>query len=324
MRKRKKYGLIIFLLITFSILVFIAKEFLYEEENKIYKISVIIRGKSSESWMITKEGIDQAATDMNVDISFIALSDENSLYEQKELVKREVDDGADAIIISPTDYEKMDETIKNVIEKIPVVLMESTIKSGENIPYISCDNYEIGRSLAEEMIQSGNYRKNIAVVDSSSECSSIRERYNGFIDVINESKNNYVLWNIDFNDEGVYESIKKLIEEKNVDVIVALEPSALEVIAQGKKELISQFKEDIFAEIYGVGSTSKIIALLEEGIIKSIIVQNDFNVGYLSVQAAMDTLNGEEYKNRKIEFSIINKRNMYSDENQRLLFPFVR
>lgn len=324
MRKRKKYGLIIFLVITFGALVFIAKEFLYEDSNKIYNISVIIRGKSSESWMITKEGIDQASSDMNVDVSFIALSDENSLEEQKELIKREVEDGVDAIIIAPVDYEMMEETIKSTREKVPVVLIESTIKSGKGIPYISCDNYELGRSLAEEMIKAGNYRKNIAVVNSSIGCSSISERYNGFVDIINESKNNYVLLDMNLKEDGVNETIKRLMEEKNVDVIVTLEPSALELFAQGKKELISEFGEDIAVEVYGVGSTSKIISLLEESIINSTVVQNEFNVGYLSVQAAVDSINGKNFENRNIDFSIINKRNMYSSENQRLLFPFVR
>lgn len=324
LRRKKHYLILTILLTSLFFLLILSKNFIYEDENIVYKISVIIRGKNSESWMITKEGIDQAASDMNIDISFITLSQENNIEEQEQLIKREIDDGTDALIISPAHYTMMSDVIKSAKEKVPVVLIESTIDSVKSIPYISCDNYELGRSLAEEMIQAGNYRKNIAVVNSNIGCSSVKERYNGFMDVIKESKNNCELWNIDIEDQNAVESSKKIMKEKNIDVFVTLEPSTLEIFAQGKKELFSEYGSSIKTEIYGVGSTSKIIALLEDGIINSTIVQNEFNIGYLGVQAAVDLIKGEKIEDRNIDYAIITNRNMYSDENQRLLFPFIR
>lgn len=325
MRVRKKQYLILAILISsLFFLIILSKNFIYEEDNKVYRISVIIRGKNSESWMITKEGIDQAALDMNVDISFITLSEENNLEEQEKLIKREIDDGVDALIIAPVDSEKMSNAIKSAKEKVPVVLIDSTIKGMKQIPYVSCDNYLLGKSLADEVIRSGNYRKNIAIINSDTSYSSIGDRYRGFEEVIKESKNKYELWDISGDTINGTEYIQKMVKEKNIDILVALEPSTLEVLAQAKKELILGYEEANNIEIYGVGSTSKIIALLEEHVINSIIVQNEFNVGYLCVQAAVDLIKGEKINNKNIDFSVISNINMYSDENQRLLFPFVR
>ena len=325
MRVRKKQYLILAILISsLFFLIILSKNFIYEEDNKVYRISVIIRGKNSESWMITKEGIDQAALDMNVDISFITLSEENNLEEQEKLIKREIDDGVDALIIAPVDSEKMSNAIKSAKEKVPVVLIDSTIQGMKQIPYVSCDNYLLGKSLADEVIRSGNYRKNIAIINSDTSYSSIGDRYRGFEEVIKESKNKYELWDISGDTINGTEYIQKMVKEKNIDIIVALEPSTLEVLAQAKKELILGYEEANNIEIYGVGSTSKIIALLEEHVINSIIVQNEFNVGYLCVQAAVDLIKGEKINNKNIDFSVISNINMYSDENQRLLFPFVR
>lgn len=325
MRSRKKQYLILFVLIlSLFFLIMLSKNFIYGEDNKIYKISVIIRGKSSESWMITKEGIDQAASDMNVDVSFITLSEENNLDEQEQLIKREIDDGIDALIVVPVDYEKMSSSIKSAKEKVPVVLIESTVKNIGKIPYVSCDNYELGKSLAEEIIKAGNYRNNIAIFNSETSYSSVKERCKGFEEVIKESKNNYELWDTSSDVLEGIEYVKKRVKENNIDIVVALEPSTLEILAQAKKELTLENEEFNKIEIYGVGSTNKIIALLEENIINSTIVQNEFNVGYLGVQAAVGLIKGEKIINKNIDFSIISKINMYSDENQRLLFPFVR
>lgn len=325
MKGRKKHYLILFILISNLFFLFmISKSFIYEDYNDVYKVSVIIKGKNSESWMIIKEGIDQAAFDMNLDINFITLSEDNNLEEQENLIKREVDDGMDALIIAPVDYVKMTDVIKEVKEKVPVVLIESTIQNVKNTPYVSCDNYLLGRSLAEEVIRSGNYRKNIVILNSDTSYSSVQERYRGFEEEIKKSKNNYELWEI--NDDGVdgIEYSKNLIKDKDVDVLVALEPSKLEMLAQAKKELSLEYDKVNNIEIYGVGSTSKVISLLEENIINSIVVQNEFNIGYLGVQAAVDLIKDEKINNKSIDFSIISKMNMYSNENQRLLFPFVR
>lgn len=322
--KKKQYVILAILISSLFFLIILSKNFIYEEDNRIYKISVIIRGKNSESWMITKEGIYQAAFDMNVDISFITLSEENNLEEQEELIKREIDNGVDALIIAPVDSEKMLDTIKNAKEKVPVVLIESTIQDIKNIPYVSCDNYLLGKSLADEVIRSGNYRKNIAIINSDTSYSSVRERYRGFEEVIKESKNRCELWDISGEDINSIEYSKKKIKEKNIDILVALEPSTLEILAKAKNELSLEYEEANDIEIYGVGSTSKVIALLEENIINSIIVQNEFNVGYLCVQSAVDLIKGKKINSKNIDFSVISNINMYSDKNQRLLFPFVR
>ena len=53
-------------------------------------------------------------------------------------------------------------------------------------------------------------------------------------------------------------------------------------------------------------------------------MQNEFNVGYLSVKASVSQIEEKSIDDSIITSTIINSRNMYSKENQRMLFPFVR
>ena len=80
------------------------------------------------------------------------------MLNRQNLLTREIKNKADAIIISPVDYEKMAEPIENAMKKVPVILIESTVKSEQVLSSISCDNYKLGVSLAEEMIQMGKYK----------------------------------------------------------------------------------------------------------------------------------------------------------------------
>ena len=107
-------------------------------------------------------------------------------------------------------------------------------------------------------------------------------------------------------------------------MVVTFDAGILEMVAEAKKDLTSINKEKSDVQIYGTGSTSKIISFLEDRVISATAIQNEFNVGYLGVETAVYKINRKNINNNTISSTIINKRNMYSEENQRLLFPFIR
>lgn len=326
MKKRKKQiFIILFLLVVLSFLLLLSDTLLSEKDKKIYNISIITRGRNSESLTIMKEGIDQAASEVNANISFITLSEKNSVEEQKELIEREIRNKADAIIISPVDYEKMTEPIENSMKKVPVILIESTVKSEQVLSNVSCDNYKIGVNLAEEMIEMGNTKSNIAIVKNNLECSSVKERYDGFMSIMKNTENSCTFWEISGQKQVTYyNEAKNLIKENDVDAIVTFDAGILELIAQAKKDLSIVNKEKSSVEIYGTGSTSKIISFLEDKVINATAMQNEFNIGYLGVKTAVSIINRKNIDNGTISSTVINNQNMYSEDNQRLLFPVIR
>ena len=74
-----------------------------------------------------------------------------------------------------------------------------------------------------------------------------------------------------------------------------------------------------------IDSSIEQIQFLESGVFDALVVQKPFNMGYLSVETAVDVTRG-----RKTETSIdsgselITKENMYTQENQKLLFPVTK
>ena len=324
-KKRKQTFSILFLLVVLSFLLLLNDTLGSEKDKRIYNISIITTGKNSEGLMIMKQGIDQAASEMNVNISFITLSEDNNVVEQTELIAREINNKADAIIISPIDYEKLSEPIENAMKTVPVVLIESKIKSEQGLTSISCDNYKLGVSLAEEMIRNGDTKSDIAIIKNNLECSSVKERYEGFMSVMENTKNNCIFWEFSGDTQVIYHNeAKKLLENNDVDAVVTFDSDILEKVAQAKRDLSSVNRDKASIQIYGTGSTSKIISFLEDKIINATAIQNEFNVGYLGVKSAVYKINRKKMENSNISSTVINTQNMYSDENQKLLFPFIR
>ena len=60
--------------------------------------------------------------------------------------------------------------------------------------------------------------------------------------------------------------------------------------------------------------------------IKTLVVPNEFNMGYQSVHAIAKQLqyrlSGSE--STTVESLVINKQNLYDEENQKILFPIVQ
>lgn len=306
---------ICFLVLTFGIL----RE---DQPPQIFNISVIVRGKNSESWDSIKQGCDQAASDMNVDLSFVTLLEENSAAEQVLLLNREIEGGADAIVLAAadTDNSGLIKTVEQASLKIPIICIESPVNSKGLFTFVSADNFAMGAQLGKEIVASGNARKRLAVMESSWDCQNVRERMDGLLSVLGTIGGDILHWQLPNDSQHASEMLTEKLKKNEADVIVTLDVTALESAAQS---ITGSNAKSV--SLFGIGSTGKVASFVEQGVISATIVQNDFGIGYLGVKSAVDAIKlhpVEPYY--AVEHRLINRANMYDTENQRLLFPFIR
>ena len=78
--------------------------------------------------------------------------------------------------------------------------------------------------------------------------------------------------------------------------------------------------------VYGIGNSNRNLYGLDRGDIRSMIVINEFNMGYLAVAEAKKKLSSRlrEMEQLRVGDTLVSRDNMYSAENQKLLFPLVR
>lgn len=283
------------------------------------EISVITRETNSDPNETIRQGMEQAALDMDVEISFITLASRNDWQEQSRLITREVNNGAQAIILSAADSKEMAETVEATSKKTPVISIESPVSPAVANDSILGQDYKMGKALGERIVYTGAFGLKILVLESSMGCVNIQEREQGLLDTLEGGK---VSVEKKLLSEGVdpVAEITAILQQEKPDILVTLEPYTLEMAAAAKEAASSNQMR-----LYGIGATGRLAPQMERGIIDTVIVQNDFNMGYLSVRAAMRQLRKtDEPSQAAIEFATISSYNMYSKEHQRLLFPFVR
>ena len=288
-------------------------------KNDTAKISVIVYGSgASDRWSTLKQGLDQGALDFHAEVNFVTTTDEKDASEQSGLIEREIANGSQGIILAAADSRELSGMVREYAAEVPVVLVETSIKNAEGLTYISADNYSMGLNIGRSVYLSGDENKTVAVYVDNLQRNSVSERYEGLLDSLQYTDCTIKAWEPE-EETDIAAFLKVKLEEEPVDVIVALDDRSLEAVIDAVQAAESS------VDVYGIGSTNKIVHYLDYGLINSIVFQNEFNMGYLSVQEAVRSIGQEEKKpDIDIEFRTVNKVTMYLPKNQRLVFPIVQ
>ena len=145
---------IVFLLLGVSLVRLSGDSVWSPKQDETIQISFIARGKKTESWSTIEQGIEQAANDLNVEITPIYLSSENDASEQISLLNREVQNGADAVLIAPANSEDLRAPIEEAQKHVPVVAIESTV-AGRHSPILAATMSALGRRWGRKSLPAG-------------------------------------------------------------------------------------------------------------------------------------------------------------------------
>lgn len=291
-----------------------------DSAEESYNISIIIRGKMDDSWSNLKKGAETAAEDLNVNLRFVAAIDGSTAEEQIELLQQEAE-GTDAVLISPVNKVLLRDYIEDLAKTKPLILIESGISSKNTIPIIQSDNVEMGKSLAESVINHGIRNKKVLILSGNEMCSSVLNRQKGFMEAMEKTENDCSIISAgSFEPEAIY----VLMKEQEPDVVVALDTAILESLVKANSIYKSSYPERTVG-IYGSGCSSTVLKALENNEIIAITASDSFSIGYLGVQEAVRAIEeGSANSNEDIRYILTNSNQMYNDIHQKLLFPFVK
>ena len=283
-------------------------------------VSMIVYGDDSERWENMREGAYLVCKDMNADLSLLTTLSENDVVEQEEIIEREIEDGSDALIIAPCDSNEIKEFVEKKRLRIPVVYLESTDNDFLGNVNISVDDYNMGYSLGEELISQESDIVTVAIISENTNRESVALREKGFRDAIDGKVGKLITWSREGTavNANTRTFIQRKIVSEATDVMVSLDNTTTDALLDALTNLNKTSK------IYSISTSNKAVYNLYNEEIKALMYPNEFSMGYLAAMNALDPSDaGAKYPSGKIEYRMVKKENMYDEENQTLLFPFV-
>ena len=298
---------------------------LWESGNtaNLRQIHVIIENSNDNRWVQFIEGMKQAAEDQEVILTIVPTGHMETLSEEEAIIERAIANGSDGVIIqlcssigaasmleklnSRTNIELVDENAYEVMSNV--------------VGVVSPDHKAIGETIANEaalFAEKPLEKCTIGVIRGSSALSSMEQRMDGFTEAL-ESLGGKTTWVLEQN--GDAKDIKeKLAANETPDILVALDNAGLEAAG----EYASSQEKDI--TVIGTGTSTKSIYYLDCGIVQSLVVPEDYMMGYQSVSDLADYIHRNRFLPlvRTIAPRTIHKDTLFAEENQEILFPVQR
>lgn len=314
-----------FIICSLSVLLFTgcARSEIANTERK-KTIDVIVKTDSNDFWQTVKLGAEAAGKEFGVDVNFRAASNEKDIDGQIHIVGDAINRKADAIVLAACDYKRLvNISVKAVDSGIPVIIIDSALDSSKVSSFIATDNMEAGRLAGKKLMDIAGEKCNVMVMSFVKEAASAEGREKGLIDVIGKQQGITVVdTEYSFSDDKVAEDLTKkaLSKYNNINAIVALNAPSVVGVAKAIQEMKLNGK----VKVIGFDSTPEEVVFMEDDVIQATVVQNPYSMGYLGVKNALDVLNKKSVdKYIDTGSTVIDKNNMYTPENQKLLFPFV-
>ena len=132
------------LILLFSLLAFTPGR--SQREPALLEMSVILGEVDGAPMATARQGMEQAAADLNVELRLLTPSSDNNAQEQLQLLIREVEAGASAIVLLPADRPLLSSAVDNA-GKAVLVTMETEMEGAQR--YIGTDNAALGQALAQ-------------------------------------------------------------------------------------------------------------------------------------------------------------------------------
>ena len=293
-------------------------------KDEAIKVSVVVDDSSAVRWTSFLSGVEQAAKDTGIKVNVVNTGKGLSLRQQYLLVNNEINDGAKGIILQVISSRGTENMISDISSKAVLLLVDTSADMEVDVEgksaCIEADNVELGRALANEVrIAYGNdlEGQKIGIIAGDQRKNCITERLRGFTENI-QTSGAKIVW-IDNNVINVSDKIGQRMQNDHVDILVALDNSGLEAACE-----YGQRQSDPPA-IFGEGTSIKTVSYLDDGLITSMVVPNEYYMGYQAIAAVKRRMDNRltPMQDEMISFRVVNRENLFDEANQRLLFPVV-
>lgn len=301
----------IFIEAVLGVMVLLLAFLMLREKNvdRSYQISVIVENADDKQWSAFKYGLKMAAEDKGAEMVMVSTGASLSQEEEKKLIEEEIKNGADGVIVQPVSGEDTQQMLKKVGNKAEIMLVDDILSGIEKFPVIQPDAYAIGKTLVEELLKDygGNLEgKTLGILNGKEGLKSSAEKEKGFIEAL-QGTGAEIVW----SDTQITENMP------DIDFVIALDDNSLR--AAGEMAAANNLHGAI---VYGIGNSTQSVYYLDMGIAECLVIPDTFNVGYQSLTELVNKLEKAfyEYENQEISYTVMRKENMFSKENQEVIF----
>ena len=161
-------------------------------EDKTYTIAVIPKGTTHEFWKSIHAGAvkaqqELAAQGIPVEVIWKGPLREDDRDQQIQVVENFTSRQVSGIVLAPLDSQALVNPVESAVQSgIPVVIMDSGLKSDKYVSFVATDNFKGGQLAGEYMAKLLDGKGNVILLRYAVGSASTEEREKGFLDAMSK------------------------------------------------------------------------------------------------------------------------------------------
>ena len=298
--------------------------------EKSYTIAVIPKGTTHEFWKSINAGAVKAQRELTVagtkvEIIWKGPLREDDRDQQIQVVENFMTRRVSAIVLAPLDSRALVRPVHNAVQaKVPVVIMDSDLKSDEYVSFVATDNYKGGVLAGEQMAKLLGGKGNVILLRYAVGSASTEARENGFLDALKKYPDIKLIssdQHAGATRELAYQASQNLLNRFGREVNGVFCPCEPPTIAM-TKALRDLGLAGGKVKMIGFDAGSQSVVDMQNGDVQALVVQNPLLMGYLGVTTAVKYLEGQKVE-RRIDTGVmlVTPENMNEPDVKELLHP---
>ncbi len=323
MKKNRITFLVAELILMIIACIFIRK--IFQEDDPQKRVAVIIPDSGDTRWEGLVNGLKQSAKVNDVHLIICNTDEIANAEDEKELIDEQLENNVDAFIICPapgTDTKDMLASLQAEKQTFVLITEDAYMEDdAEATGFVTVkpDNYQIGYTLGRQIIENntdGLDGRKIGMILGRAETEASTSRAKGLTDALSDY-NCEIAWT--YHEDGSKDICEVVNTLGTVDYIAAMDTEALDTLGENAENGYYNG-----AEIYGVGSSMKSVALLDYDRIRCLVIPDGYSIGYESVNEIAKKLERSTYtlKSHEEAIRVIYKDDLFSEETERFLYSY--
>jgi ribose transport system substrate-binding protein len=296
-----------------------------------YTIAVIPKGTTHEFWKSVNAGAVKAQRELTaqgtkVEVIWKGPLREDDRDQQIQVVENFMARHVSAIVLAPLDSQALVRPVHNAARAtVPVVVIDSDLKSDEYVSFVATDNYKGGQLAGERMGGLLGGSGKVILLRYAVGSASTEAREAGFLDVLKTKFPEITLISSDQHAgatrEMAYQVSQNLLNRFGREVNGIFCPCEPPTIAM-TKALRDIGLAGGKVKMVGFDAGSQSVTDMKNGDVQGLVVQNPLLMGYLGVVTAVKHLKGQPVEKRiDTGVVLVTPENMNEPQIKELLYP---
>lgn len=298
---------------------------------RAFTIAVIPKGTSHEFWKSIHAGAVKAKQEIEaegkhkVTLIWRGPLREDDRDQQIQVVEGFVARRVDGMVLAPLDYTALVAPVETAMRaRLPVVIIDSGVKTDNIVSYIATDNFKGGQLGAEHLAKVLNGRGKVILLRYQVGSASTDAREAGFMEKIKEYPDIKVISSDQYSGatrDSAYQAAQNLLNRYGKEVDGMFAPC--EPITVGITMALRDIgKAGGGIKLIGFDAGSQSVEALKRGDVQGLVVQNPMKMGYLGVKTIIDQIEKKKVE-KKVDTGVVvaTRENMETAEIKELLYP---